>query len=787
MSTINLERTPPNDPTVGGSHADDERRQPPNLRRLWWAFGIVMVASFAVLGWVGTRIYQEKPPIPDEVTTTTGEVLIAEGQITAGQNVWQTTGGMEVGSVWGHGSLTAPDWTADWLHRESVFILNSWAGDEFGQSYESLGSERQGQLEGRLVELMRVNTYDESTNTITIPPVRAAAFEDNLAHYTSVFLGGNEDYAIPPETVSDPQRLRDLSSFFFWTSWAASTNRIGDDVTYTNNWPHEPLVENSPSGEAVVWSGVSIIMLLAGISAMVWWYAASREGEEDDLTPPVTDPLQSWSATPSQRATLKYFWVVAALILAQMGLGVITAHYGVEGDGFYGIPLSEWLPYSVTRTWHIQLGLFWIATAWLAAGLFIAPLVSGHEPKHQRLGVNVMFGALLVVVVGSMAGEWLAIQNRLDDREAFLFGHQGYEYVDLGRFWQILLMVGLLLWFVLMVRALLPALRESGEQKQLVALLTVASGAIALFYGAGLTWGQHSHLTIVEYWRWWVIHLWVEGFFEVFATTIIGFVFLRLGLVRARFAVTAALLSATIYLSGGIIGTLHHLYFSGTPTAALAWGSVFSALEVVPLVLVGFEAVSHLRHSRASVWTLRYKWPIWFFVAVAFWNMVGAGLFGFMINPPIALYYMQGLNTTAVHGHAALFGVYGMLGIGLMLLSLRILRPGHEWKEGLIRFSFWTLNGGLMAMCVLSLLPVGLLQTWASVDTGYWYSRSSEFLGSDIVETFRWLRVPGDTIFFVGSIALIIFVYGIRSGSSFVESDGHPDVEQSSSEESLRV
>ena len=258
-----------------------------------------------------------------------------------------------------------------------------------------------------------------------------------------------------------------------------------------------------------------------------------------------------------------------------------------------------------------------------------------------------------------------------------------------------------------------------------MALLAVATTAIALFYGAGLTWGQHTHLSQVEYWRWWVVHLWVEGFFEVFATTVIAFIFMRLNLIRPGIAAAAALLSATIFLSGGIIGTCHHLYFSGTPTVALAWGSVFSALEVVPLVLVAFDATEDLRRSRTSPWVQRYKWPIYFFVAVAFWNMVGAGLFGFMINPPIALYYMQGLNTTPLHGHAALFGVYGMLGIGLMLLCLRVLIPGVEWKDGLLRFSFWSLNGGLMAMCVLSLLPVGLMQTWASVDHGYWYARSS--------------------------------------------------------------
>ena len=737
------------------------------MRRLWLSFAAVMLVSFLVLGWIGTRIYQQMPPIPDRVMTTEGELVIEPGAIAAGQGVWQSMGGMEVGSVWGHGSYVAPDWTADALHRELVFILDQWAHAEFGRAFESIDDESKARLTARLTEMMRTNTYDPATRTVTIDPVRAEAFEANLDHYATVFIDGSSDYAIPPDAVSSPERLRQLVAFYFWSSWAASTHRPGEEISYTSNWPHEPLVGNLPTSDNIVWTGVSIIMLLAGISGMAWWYAGKHGEAEAEPEPPENDPLARWEATPSQRATIKYFWVVAALFMAQMTFGVLTAHYGVEGNGFYGIPLEKWLPYSVTRTWHIQLGLFWIATAWLAAGLFIGPLVSNTEPKGQRMGVNILFGALLLVVVGSLTGEWLSIDNQLTDTMAFYFGHQGYEYVDLGRVWQIALTIGLLLWLWLMLRVLMPALRQAGEQKQLVALLAVATGAIALFYGAGLTWGQHSHLSIVEYWRWWVVHLWVEGFFEVFATTVIAFLFMRLNLIRPRSAASAALLSATVFLAGGIIGTCHHLYFSGTPTVALVWGSVFSALEVVPLALIGFDAMKDLRRSRKSQWVTRYKWPIYFFVAVAFWNMVGAGLFGFMINPPIALYYMQGLNTTPLHGHAALFGVYGMLGIGLTLVCLRVLIPGRAWKTGLLRLSFWSLNVGLMAMCLLSLLPVGLLQTQASVEHGYWYARSLEFMQTDLMQTLRWLRVPGDMIFFVGAVALIIFIVGLGTGRSF--------------------
>lgn len=731
------------------------------MRRLWILFSLVLVVSFAVLGWTGLRIYQQAPPIPQKVVMPDGSTLISGEDISAGQNVWQAMGGMEQGSIWGHGSYVAPDWTADWLHREAVFILDRWAADEQGRQFSALSSEEQSRLQQRLQDLVRQNRYSPQTGALVIDPIRAQAFASNAAHYAAVFREGRPEYAIARGTVTDRTRLHQLSAFFFWTAWAAATPRPNDSVMYTNNWPHEPLVGNRPTGEAIVWTGVSIIVLLAGIGAMALFHA--MQSPEPLPLIPNDDPLLGAKPTPSQRAVMKYFWAVTALILIQILMGIITAHYGVEGSGFYGIPLEQLLPYSVTRTWHLQLGIFWIATAWLAAGLYIGPSV-GIEPRFQRLGVNVLFAAVVIVIVGSMVGQWVSIKHGLTGNAWFYFGHSGYEYIDLGRLWQIALLIGLFLWLSLMLRAILPALRRKDEQRPVLTLFLVSSVAIAAFYAAALGYGRHTNLAIAEYWRWWVVHLWVEGFFEVFATVVIAFLFARLGLIRLGTAGRSTVLAATIFLAGGIIGTLHHLYFSGTPMVVLALGSVFSALEVVPLLFVGFEAWQNLKLAGAQPWVRKYRWPIYFFVAVAFWNLVGAGLFGFMINPPIALYYMQGLNTTPVHGHAALFGVYGMLGIGLMLFCYRTYQPRSVWHERTIRLTFWAINIGLMAMILLSLLPQGLLQTWASVEHGYWYARSAEFLQRDSMQVLRWMRVVGDTIFAMGMLTLAYFVARLAIG-----------------------
>ena len=737
------------------------------FKKLWITFAVVLVAAFGVLGGVGYHGIKTAPPIPSKVVTTDGSLLFTGETIRDGQNVWQSIGGQEIGSIFGHGSYVAPDWTADYLHRESVLMLDGWAQQQGAKDYASLSADAQGALQRRLQETMRRNTYDANSDTLTIPVERAAAFEKLQAYYGDVFGSGRSEYAIPKDALTDTKKQRDMATFFFWTSWVASTNRPGTDVTYTQNWPHEELVGNRPTSASILWSMASVILLLAGIGAMVWYFAC-REEKLEFANTPSGDPLINLTPTPSQKATVKYFFVVAALWLVQIALGGITAHYGVEGNGFYGFDLAKWLPYSIARTWHLQIGIFWIATSWLATGLYIAPIVGGREPKYQRLGVNVLFGALVAVVGGSLAGEWLGIQQKLGNLW-FLFGSQGYEYVDLGRVWQILLFGGLVFWLYLMYRALAPALAKRDENFGLLTMFVVSAIAIPTFYAAGLMYGQRSHIVTAEYWRWWVVHLWVEGFFEVFATVVIAFLFTRLGILAVRTATRAVLFSTIIFLTGGIIGTFHHLYFTGMPVSVLALGAVFSALEVVPLTLVGFEAWEHIKHARGehAPWMRNYKWPVYFFVAVAFWNLVGAGVFGFLINPPVALYYMQGLNTTPVHGHTALFGVYGMLGLGLMLFSLRAIKPGLQWKDRPISIAFWSINIGLAAMVLISVLPIGIAQAIASIDVGTWYARSAEFMQQDYLQTLRWLRAPGDILFGLGAAVLAWFVLGLITGKSF--------------------
>jgi len=422
-------------------------------------------------------------------------------------------------------------------------------------------------------------------------------------------------------------------------------------------------------------------------------------------------------------------------------------------NGLYGVDLSQILPYAASRTWHLQLAVFWIATCWLATGLYLGPKLSAKEPRGQGLGVAGLLVALVVVVVGALADSHQAILGKLSG--SFMLGHQGYEYVELGRLWQILLTVGMVGWLVLVVRALIPALKGERGRLGLLKLFVLAAVAIPLFYSAGFMYTRETHLAMAEYWRWWVVHLWVEGFFEVFATVAIALLTTRMGLLRESTALRAVSLSMGLFLGSGVIGTFHHLYFSGSPAIVSALGSVFSALEIVPLTIVGFELVESLRNGKAI--GSGYEWPFKYFAAVCFWNSQGAGVFGMLINPPSVLYFGQGLNTTPIHSHAALFGVYGFLAISLMLFALRGMAPDKAWDSSLLSFGFWGLNIGLGLMLVLSLIPSGIYQFVASMQHGTWFARSAEVVQSPFMRTCTWLRMPGDVLFGLGALAVALF------------------------------
>jgi len=717
----------------------------------WWRHAtiLVMIAGFSVLSVITVLTYTNAPPIPGRVTDTSGTVLFDRQAILRGQEVFLKRGLMEHGTLWGHGAYLGPDYSAEYLHRLAEICIDAGGPDSAGGAGRAL----------------KENRYDPATDTLVFTPCEAASLETQHREWAAYFGGAVAAPGLPAAYIDRPADLRDLTIYFAWAAWATVANRPGKDYSYTNNWPYEPLVENRPTSSTYLWSALSLITLLGGIGAILFLFGKFNFlgwGGEKSPAHYHDNALAGWTMTASQWATGKFFAVVALLFLLQSLAGGALAHYRVEPGAFYGLDLASVLPYNLLRTWHLQLAIFWIATAWVGGGLFLAPLVGRAEPKGQKFGVDALFLALVVVVLGSLIGEWLGIDDRLGDLW-FWLGHQGSEYLDLGRLWQVLLAAGLVLWLALMFRALRPAMTTPGRS-ELASLFLYAAVAIPVFYLPALFYGPHTNFAVIDNWRFWIIHLWVEGFFELFATVLVATMFHQMGLVSVLTATRVIYLDAILYLGAGIVGTGHHWYFTGQGTLNMGLAASFSAMEVVPLTLLTLDAWDFVRIKDRPCadcggrFAAGQIWAIYFLMAVGFWNFVGAGVFGFLINLPIVSYFEVGTLLTSNHGHTAMFGVFGMLALAVLVFCLRATQSDAVWKDTVryVRVGFWGLNVGLALMAVSDLFPAGVLQLWDSLTHGYWHARRLTFLTSGTFHLLEWIRMFADAVFLILGVVPIL-------------------------------
>lgn len=529
------------------------------------------------------------------------------------------------------------------------------------------------------------------------------------------------------------------------------------------NFPYDPAFGNGPSADTILWSALSLVALLAGTAVVLFAFGKFDYLGWSSERPHIHPELLPGVSTDSQRATLKFFAVVSLLFLAQAVIGGAIAHFRAQPGSFYGFNLADIFPSNVLRSWHLQLAILWIATAYVGGGLFMASALGGYEPKGQAKAINVLFVALVVIVIGSLTGEYLGVRQMMG-RFWFWFGNQGWEYLELGRGWQVLLAIGLVFWAILLVRSTAPA-RKDPQQKELTWLFLLAAFAIPVFYLPAFFFTSSSRFTVVDTWRFWIIHLWVEGFFELFVTIIVAVMFFKLGMVSRKTATRVIYLDAVLFLGSGIIGTGHHWYWTGQSNISMALSSTFSAMEVVPLILLTLDAsdFTKLMRGKCDICNkeiiVPHRWTFYFLIAVGVWNFVGAGVFGFLINLPVVSYYEAGTNLTANHGHAALMGVFGMLAVALLVFAIRELSPDAHWNkmQKYIAVSFWGLNIGLGSMIVLNLFPSGVLQLIDVVNNGYWHARGPEFSSGRLVTLFEWLRMPADLIFIIfGVVPLAI-------------------------------
>jgi nitric oxide reductase subunit B len=733
---------------------------------------LVVLCGFFVLGLLAYRTYMAHPPVPTRVVDPSGATLFTSDDVSHGQRVFLNNGLMEYGSAFGHGAYLGPDYTADYLRRAANIVRGIY------------GAPQSDAAARRTIRDFRTNRYDSSTHVLRFTRAQATAFRRLVPYYSGFFSDPTTEHGLKPDAITDRDALHDLTAFFAWTAWAAAADRPGHDYSYTNNWPPEPRVDNRPTANVVVWSVLSLITLLGGIGILFaafgrWGSRLGWHGREQ-ATLSFRAPGDV-ALTPAQRATSWFFFVMAALFLIQTFVGAAAQHYRADIADFFGFDLAQLFPYNLMRTWHVQLAIFWVATSFVAAGIFLAPMIARREPKHQDKLAFALLGALAVVVFGMLIGSYLGVHGVLQNAASNWFGLQGFEYLDLARIWQILLSIGLVVWVVMLWRVLRTRLATE-HPGNMPWLFFLAACAIPAFYAVGLLARTGDNFTTTEFWRFWVVHLWVEDFLELFTTVMVAYMFVLLGVVRERIALTVVFLDIVLYSVGGVIGTMHHVYFSGEPAEHMALGAFFSAAEVIPLTFLTVEAWSFLQlgvqqESRSSV-PFPHRWAVMFLVSVGFWNFLGAGIFGFLINLPIVSYYEIGTALTANHGHAAMMGVYGMLALGLAMFCLRYLIPAERWPERWAKICFWSTNLGLAWMCFATLLPLGLLQLYQSVDKGYFEARELKFLTNHTNALLEWLRLPGDVVFITGGAvpALYIAWLGIRYTVDRVTLDEPDDI-----------
>jgi len=734
------------------------------LSPLWLQVAILtFLVGFAVLGYLALRVNEEAPPIPRQVVEAGGTVLFTAEDILAGQQMFQRYGLMQFGSIFGHGAYLGPDFTAQYLHKQGQAMT----------AFYRRGGLSEAEAGDRVRREQKTNTYSPSDGTLTFTQGQSAAFASMVEFYRGWFGPSAGQDGLRRPHLQDQGEIRQLTAFFAWSAWACAAARPGVNYSYTNNWPPDREAGNAPTTEAVLWSVLSLVALLSGTGLVLFLFGRYKwlgwHGEEytSDLASRRFRAPEDVHLTPAQRATAWYFLVIAGLFLFQGLMGGVNAHYHVEPGGFYGFAISDLLPYNLSRMWHVQLALFFVASSFLAMGIFLTPIIAGHEPKHQDKLAILLFVALVVVVVGSLAGEAVSIKGELAASGPwFWVGSQGWEYLDLGRLWQIFLTIGMFLWLVIIVRGLWK--RLPNEHPGIMPWLFVYSAlSIPLFYSVGMVFGKNTNFTVIDFWRFWVVHLWVEDFLELFTTIMVAYIFVLLGVVRPRVATTIIYVDIILYSIGGVIGTMHHMYFSGAPAMHMALGAFFSAMEVIPLVLLTYEAWHFMQLGAppgktsmlaASSADFPHKWAVMFLIAVGFWNFLGAGVFGFLINLPVVSYYEIGTQWTANHGHGALMGVYGMLAMAFFMFVARYFIPSDRASNFAMGCAFWSMNIGLALMLFVNLFPVGVLQFSDAFANSYWHAREPAFFADPIVRMFEWFRLPGDALFIVGGIIPVVYL-----------------------------
>lgn len=727
---------------------------------LKWILLAVGIITFAIFGWATVVTYQKAPPEPAQFVTPQGNVLMTAADLHAGKAGFQRADLMDYGSLYGMGSYYGEDYTATYLKRLGQLTRDNIAEERYGAAYKTLGAGRQ--YIARQAMQAELQHIDLTQTTAIVPSALATAIEQLRGRIAHHLLHNDFQKGWSKTHTLTPKQARQTADFLLYSSLTTVARRPDSQVSWTQNWPFEPSVGNTPTTSTFQWTWISFCFTFFSFGAVLFIYQRWLNDPDNAPMDPVLARFRPLTA--SQRATGKYFLVVAGLFLLQIAVGALMAHNYSERTNFYGVNINYLLPFNFLRDMHIQLPIVWIGLSWIGGALFLAPAISGREAKGQRWLVDLLFYVTLAVVLGALVGDYLGIMGIIR-KGWFWLGNQGLSYIQLGRLWQIGFFLGLMIWSALVFRALWPTrdqLRSATHDFwtgniRLENLLWAATINIAVMYVFGMIplTGINNSFTITDFWRWWVVHLWVEQSFEFFAAAISAYLLMAVGLVSRRLAERAVYFELILIFLGGVIGTGHHMYWVGEPGMWVPMGSMFSFIEVLPLMLLIIEAIEQRRLIKAHS-DFHYGLAYTYIIGAAFWNFVGAGVFGGgTLNAPLVNYYEHGTFLTLNHAHTALFGAFGLLAIGLIYFCLRYAtgeRAAFGHRLGLV--AFWLYNGGLVLWIALNFFPIGWPQLAAVYEHGYAYARSLAFYNTTWI--WQWLRTPGDVVFALGALLMAL-------------------------------
>ncbi len=736
---------------------------------LKWVLLAVAVVCFAILGWATDVTYRAAPPQPERLLAPDGASLMTSRDIEQGKASFQRADLMDYGSLYGMGSYFGEDYTAEYLVRLAQVTEDSLAQSRFGKAFAALGSEEQLLIQASMQRELKA--VDLSVRESHLPAAVAAAIERlqpqiarQLLHHDFV-KGWTQAYSL------DASHAAATADFILYSALTTVARRPGTDASWTQNWPYEPLVGNAPTTATFGWTWASFCFTFFCFGAVLFAYHRYLRNADSGTMDPVL--VRFRDLTPSQRKVGKYFIVVALILLLQIAAGAVLGHYYSDRTSFYGLHFDDVLPFNFWRSLHIQAPIVWIGLSWIGAALFLAPAIAGREARAQGPLVDLLFWVTVIIVAGALIGDYLGIMGDIG-KDWFWFGNQGLSYLELGRFWQIGFFVGLLFWSLLMLRGLWPTGAVLGQATRqfwtgrirLEHLLWASTVNIAVLYVFGMIplAGVNPSFTITDFWRWWVVHLWVEQSFEFFAAAASAYLLMALGLVSRQLAERSVYLELILIFLGGVLGTGHHLYWAGGPGMWVPLGSMFSFIEVLPLVLLILDAMDHhdlIERQKQFKYGVAYLYVL----GSAFWNFVGAGVFGGgTLNAPLVNYYEHGTFLTLNHAHTALFGAFGLLAIGLIYFCLRYATGERPFAERLGKLSFWLYNAGLVLWIGLNFFPIGWPQLDAVYAHGLAYARSLAFYDTTVL--WQWLRFVGDVPFALAAL-LMSYDFLVKLGPMF--------------------